>query len=326
MTRLQAIIFAALSVAAAVCSNAWGQAAYPSKPLTIRVAFPAGGPADIFARQVSPKMQGALGQTVIVDNFSGAGGVIGALNVLKAQADGYTLMMHTVDVVLAPLALASAQYKAEQFRLVATLGTTDLLLVARPSMKARSLAELADYSKNSPNGLTLAHQGAGSMMYLAGEDLKKFAGLTATGIPYKGTAPMIQDLLGDHVDIGFVPFGPNTVAMVQQKKLIAIGVAAPARSPVMPDVPTLSEMNPQRPPFIHSMWLALLVPSATPDAVVQRLNKVATEVVQSPEFRKFTTDAGARPLAMSTKEADEFYAAEVRKYAELARQLNMQPQ
>ncbi|HSV35622.1 MAG TPA: tripartite tricarboxylate transporter substrate binding protein [Ramlibacter sp.] len=320
----QSIFLGAFIAAAAISSSSWGQA-YPTKPVTIRVAFPAGGPADVFIRQILPKMQAELGQSLIIENLSGAGGTIGAANVVKAPADGYTVLGHTNDLVIAPLAMASAQYKAEQLRLVAALGFSDMLLVARSSMTARTLAELVDYSRTLPNGLSLAHQGPGSTTQLAGEDLKTVSGVKAAGVPYKGTAPIVQDLLGGHVDIGFVPLGMATVAMVQQKKLIAIGIAAAKRNPMLPDVPTLSEGRPER-PFLHRQWIGLLVPRATPEAVVQRLNKALTEAVQSPEFQKFSTDGGVVTVTMSAKEAEDFYHAEIRKYGELARQTNLQPQ
>lgn len=320
----QSIFLGAFIAAAALGSNSWAQA-YPTKPVTIRVAFPAGGPADVFVRQTLPRMQAELGQPLIIENVSGAGGAVGAANVVKAPADGYIVLGHTNDLILAPLAMASAQYKAEQLRLVAALGFAEMLLVARPSMTAHTLAELVDYSNKSPTGLSLAHQGPGSTTQLAGEDLKAISGVKATGIPYKGTAPIVQDLLGGHVDIGFVPLGMATVAMVQQKKLIAIGIAAAKRNSMLPDVPTLSEGRPER-PFLHRQWVGLLVPRATPDAVVQRLNKAVTEAVLSPEFQKFSAEGGLVTLTMSVKEADDFYGAEVRKYGELARQTNLQPQ
>lgn len=320
----QSIFLGAFIAAAALGSNSWGQA-YPTKPVTIRVAFPAGGPADVFVRQTLPRMQAELGQPLIIENVSGAGGAVGAANVVRAPADGYTVLGHTNDLILVPLAMASAQYKAEQLKLVAALGFAEMLLVARPSMTAHTLTELVDYSKASPNGLSLAHQGPGSTTQLAGEDLKAISGVNATGIPYKGTAPIIQDLLGGHVDIGFVPLGMGTLAMVQQKKLIAIGIAAAKRNPMLPDVPTISEGHPER-PFVHRQWVGLLVPRATPDAVVQRLNKAVTEAVLSPEFQKFAAEGGLVTLTMSVKEAEDFYRAEIRKYGELARLTNLQPQ
>jgi len=320
----RSILLGAFIAAAAVSSNSWAQA-YPTKPVTIRVAFPAGGTADVFIRQILPRMQAELGQPLMVENLSGAGGAIGAVNVLKAPADGYVVAGHTNDVILTPLAMASAQYKPDQFRLAAALGLSDMLLVARPSMTAHTLAELVDYSKTLPNGLSLAHQGPGSSSQLAGDDMKAASGVKAAGIPYKGMAPLVQDLLGGHVDIGFIPLGMATVAMVQQKKLIAIGIAAAKRNPMLPDVPTLSEAHPER-PVLHRQWIGLLVPRATPDAIVQRLNKAVTEAVLSPEFQKFASEGGVITLAMSAKESDAFYNAEILKYGELARQTNLHPQ
>jgi len=320
----QAIFLAAFIAAAAFSSHSWAQA-YPTKPVTIRVAFPAGGTADVFIRQILPKMQAELGQPLMVENVSGVGGAIGAVSVLKAPADGYVVAGHTNDVILTPLAVASAQYKPEQFRLVAALGLSDMLLVARSSMTVHTLAELVAYSKTLPNGLSLAHQGPGSSSQLAGDDMMAASGVKAAGIPYKGMAPLVQDLLGGHTDIGFIPLGMTTVAMVQQKRLIAIGITAAKRNPMLPDVPTLSETHPER-PVLHRQWIGLLVPRATPDAFVQRLNKAVTDAVMSPEFQKFASEGGVLTLKMSVKETEDFYAAEIRKYGELARQTNLQPQ
>jgi tripartite-type tricarboxylate transporter receptor subunit TctC len=320
----QPIILAMAIGVAAFSSSSWSQA-FPSKPVTIRVAYPAGGPADVVVRQATAKIQASLGQSVVVDNLAGAGGTVATLNAVKASADGYQLLGQTNDLILAPLAMAAAQYKAEQFRLVAPLAIGDLLLVARPTISARTISELVEYSKSLPNGLSVSNTGVGSTFHLAAEELMAVTGLKGTGVPYKGTAPILQDLIGGHVDIGFVAVGPNTIAMVQQKKLIALGIAGTKRNPALPDVPTLSELHPAR-PILHALWVGLLVPRATPEPVVQRLREAVTEAVRSPEYQKFAAEIGVRVLTLSSKETDDFYSTEIRKYGELAKRVNLVPQ
>lgn len=323
IARLFALGFAAL-LATLISAVAHAQP-YPARPVVVKVAFPAGGGMDAVTRQVLPSLQAALGQSFVVENLAGVGGSIATLNVLRAPADGYTVLSHTNDVVLAPLALASVHYKAEQLRLVGALGTSDLALVARPTIGKKTLNDLVELSKAQSNGLTLAHQGLGSVSHLAGEDLAAFSGIRITGVPYKGGAPMLQDLLGGHVDLAFIPVAANSVGMIQQGKILAIGVASTKRNPALPDVPTLAEGRTDR-SFVHNTWGGFFVSANVPDSVVQVLNRVLLEAVDQPAFRKWADESGLYPLRLSIKEAEEFYKADVRKYTDLAERANVKPQ
>lgn len=319
LARGLAALLAALASAAALAQ------VYPAKPVVVKVAYPAGGGMDAVTRQVLPALQAALGQTFVAENLAGAGGSIATLDVLRAPGDGYTVLSHTNDVVLTPLALASVRYKLEDLRLVGALGISDLALVARPTIGVESLRDLVQLSKSQPNGLTLANQGQGSVSHLAGEDLAAFSGLRITGVPYKGGAPMLQDLLGGHVDLAFIPVAANSVGMIQQGKIIAIGVAATKRNPALPNVPTLSEGRTDR-SFVHNTWGGFFVSSTVPDPVVQVLNRAVLQAVDQPAFRKWADQSGLYPLRLTTKAADEFYKAEARKYTDLAQRANLKPQ
>jgi tripartite-type tricarboxylate transporter receptor subunit TctC len=301
---------------------------YPTKPVMVKVAYPAGGPADSAARKMQVQLQAALGQPVVVENVPGAGGSIGARNVLNAPADGYTLLVTTGnDAILAPLTLASARYKAEDLRLIHVLIPAEFVLVSNSKLSFKNVDEFVDHARKSgQRETTFGSWGYGSIPHLVGEDFRARTASRILDVPYKGVAPVVQDLLGSQVDMAFLPLGGNILGLIETGKVRAIGIAAAKRSSYLPNVPTLNESRYLK-DFHHLAWGAVFVARATPEAIAATLNKHIAEVVGGTEYQKYLRDTAAVPVEPTTlAQAAAFYKAETEKLTNLARAVKIQPQ
>lgn len=299
-----------------------------SRPLVLRVAYPAGGPADVAARRVQVPLQAALGRTVIVENTPGAGGSIAATNVLNAAADGQTLLVTTGnDLILSPLALAHVKYKPEQYRLLAPILPTDFTLVTSANHQFASLDALVERARQADRKeLTMGSWGYGSAPFLVGADFAASTKTRLVDVPYKGAAPVVQALLSREIDMAFVPLAPNVLELIRTGKIHAVGVANTTRNPFLPTLPTLSEGKYLR-DFVYSAWAAIFVPAATPESVVASLSARLGEITSGPEFQGFLKEAAALPVkAMSPDEAAAFYATELAKFRRIARAVKLEPQ
>lgn len=301
---------------------------YPSKLVAIKVAFPAGGSADAGIRQLQQRLQGALGQTVIVENVPGAGGTLGANAVLNAPADGYTVLGTTgTDLNLAPMSLVSAKYDPQKFRLIAPVVITDFVLVSSNAHSFKNVEELIKHAKNAGNKeLSIAHWGHGSTAHVVGADFETTAGITLLNVPYKGVAPIIPDLIGAQVDLSFLPLAGPTLGLIQTGKVRPIGVTGARRNPHLPDVPTLSEYRGLK-GFEHSIWSGLFVRRETPEAVAAKLTASVNASITAPEFKKYLEDSAGRPVAaLSPQEADAFFKSEAAKLASIAKRIKLKPE
>lgn len=320
----KAVIFCLITAAISLPQYSVGSEVYPAKPIVIKVAFPAGGGVDGTVRQIQESLRSSLGQPIIVENLPGVGGAIGANNVAGAPSDGYTLLAHANDLILAPLVLLSAQYKAEDFRLISPMARSDFILVARSGLAGKTLKDLTDMSKAGQGGLSIAHQGPGSLSQLASEDFQSFAGMRITGVPYKGGTPILQDLLGNHVDLAFLPVAANSVSLIKEGRIIAVGLAASQRNAEIPDVPTLAEGRSDR-AFEYASWSVIMVRRDLSESVAEKLNLAIRKALDTPEFQKFAKDSGATPFGMSLKDADTLYKSAIKQYADLAAKFKLVP-
>jgi tripartite-type tricarboxylate transporter receptor subunit TctC len=299
-----------------------------SKPLVLRVAYPAGGPADVAARRVQVPLQTALGQTVIVENLPGAGGSIAATNVLNAQADGQTLLVTTGnDMILSPLAISQVKYKPENYRLLATILPTDFTLVTSAAHSFSNLDELIEHSKKAGSKeMTVGSWGYGSAPYLVAADFGAASGARIMDVPYKGAAPVIQALLSREIDMAFVPLAPNVLELIRTGKIKAIGVANTKRNPFLPQLPTLSEGKTLK-NFVYSAWAAVFVPATVPEATAARLHKSLTDITKGDEFQRFLQDSAALPVEpMTLAQNAAFYQAEIDKFRRIAKAVKLEPQ
>lgn len=302
--------------------------AYPSKPIVVKVAFPAGGPADASIRAASVVLQRNLGQNVVSDNLPGVNGSLGALHVLKAAPDGYTLLGTTgTDFLVAPLTMASAKYQPERFKLLGVVGISDFVLVSSPAHSFKNIDELIDHAKKPGyKELSIAHWGTGSAPHIVGADFQARTGIKFLEVPYKGAAPTITDVAGGQVDLTFVPLGGPTLGMIQAGKLRPVALASEKRNPALPNVPTIGESARVK-NFEYSLWSALLAPPDTPDPIVARLTAALNEWVASPEnLARITSNASRRLEPMTTAQAAAFLKGEHEKFNRVARSLKLDPQ
>ena len=265
---------------------------FPTKPLTLVVPFPAGGPTDAMARVLALKLAERLGQQVVIDNRAGAGGGIAAEQVARAPADGHTLFFGTTGTMaINPSLYTKLRYDPiKDFAPVSLMATTMNVLVAHPSLPAKSLQDLLMLAKTKPGDLTYASAGNGSSNHLSGELLKSSSGIQITHVPYKGSAPALVDLLGGRITMMF-----DTVAQQTQNiaagKVTALAVTGPKRSPLLPDVPTAQEAGLKD--FDVTIWFGVLAPAGTPSTVIDRLNREIVAVMSSDEMKRRMLQDGA---------------------------------
>ena len=274
---------AALALAAVQCllpGTALAQS-YPSKPVRLIVGFPAGGPADIFGRTFAQALSAGLGQTVIVENKSGVGGVLGIDAVAKASPDGYTLGFNNQgSVSMAPYALSKMPFNPNKdLAFITTVVKVPEVVVVNPSLPVNSLAELIAYARANPGKINFGSAGAGGITHLACELLKAEARVDLLHVPYKGAAPAVSDLLGGQVNMGIFDI-PVVLPHIQSGKFRALAVTSARRAPSLPDVPTTAEAG--YPKVISDNWYGLVAPAATPPAVLKRIHDAAVAALRSP--------------------------------------------
>ena len=314
MKAAKRIFFSLLACCAATQARAQ---AYPAKPVRIIVPFAAGGPADIYARFVGQKLQEAMGQPFVIEDRPGGGSLIGTEAVAKAPADGYTLLMmsntHTVNETLIPVRPFELM---RDFAPVSPVNYSDLVLVVHPSVPANSLRELIALVKSKPRALNYASSGPGTPYHMAGELFKAMAGLDIVHVPYKGSAGARTDILGGQVQMMFdaiTTMAPN----VRAGKLKAFGTTGKARSPVLPEVPTVSEAG--VPGYEAVIWLGIMAPAATPKPIVERLNAEIRKVVNSAEVKDAWAKQGAAPMSMTADEFGQYVKEDIAKWANIVK-------
>jgi tripartite-type tricarboxylate transporter receptor subunit TctC len=307
---------AALAGAAPVAAQA---PAYPTKPIRLVVPFPPGGATDILARAVAQKLAETWGQSVVVDNRPGAGGNIGSELVARAAPDGYTLEMGTVGTHAINSSLyAKMPYDhVKDFAPVILVAAVPNVLVVNPAVPANSVQELIAYAKANPGKLNFASSGNGTSIHLSGELFKVMAGVQMTHVPYKGSAPALQDLLGGQVQLMFDNLPPS-LPQIKAGKLRALGVTTAARSPALPDVPTIAESG--LPGFESSSWFGVLAPAGTSLAIIAKLNAEIGRWLASPEAKEKLVAIGANGAGGTPEDFAKHIAAETAKWAKVVKE------
>lgn len=289
---------------------------FPKHPLTIVVPFPAGGITDQIARGLAERLQASLGQTVIVDNKPGAGGQIAAAQLKQAGADGHTLFMGATEM----FAINRGLYRKlsydplTDFAPVTPLFASSLVLVVPQSGPLKTLPELVAAAKQRP--LNFASQGMGSIGHLLGEQFRAKVGGNYSHIAYKGSAPALQDVMSGQVDMMFDPV-ITTAPLIAGAKLRPLAIAAPSRSALLPQVPTLAELG--VPDVDAAVWFGAVVKAGTPAPIVARLNEEITKLLRDPAFSKRFADQGLEPMPMTPPQFDGFLRAEVERWGALVK-------
>ena len=287
MRKPIATLVAALAALGATAAEAASPADnYPSRVVRLIVPFPAGGTTDIFARHIGDRLAKALGHNFVIDNRGGAGGNIGSDAVAKADPDGYTLLMGTVGTHAINHSLyARMPYDAlRDFAPVAfAAGVPNVLVVNPKNVKATTVQEFIAEAKAAPKKLNFASSGNGTSIHLSGEMFKQMTGVDIVHVPYRGSAPAVNDLIAGQVDLMFDNL-PSSIGQVRGGNLRAIAVTSAKRSPALPDVPTIAESG--LPGFEASSWFAIFAPAKTPPEIVQKLNAEVLKILADPEVQK----------------------------------------
>ena len=298
---------AAVLVAVAIFGGASpaGAAEYPERPITLVVPYEAGGGNDVIARLVAAKMSTGLGKPIVVENRGGAGSTIGTRYVAKAKPDGYTILIATSALAINPSLYPDAGYDPKKdFAPVGLIATSANLVLVRASLTVHSMAELIALAKKEPGKLNFASTGTGTSTHLAAELFAAMAGVKITAIPYKGVAPAVTDLLGEHVDLMFCP-SASVVGLVHQGQLRALAVTGAKRSPLFPELPTVSQAG--LPGYAAELHYGIVAPAGTAPEVIAKLNSALNIALADTTVRNRLTVDGAETLA-GTPEA---YAADI---------------
>lgn len=296
--------------------------AYPSRPIMLVVPFPAGGTSDFLARLVARNLTESLGQPVVVENRTGAGGIIGTDAVAKAPPDGYTLLLGNFG----PIAVAPSLYKTLKYdprkdlAPISLIAKTPNVILVRPDFPARNLAEFIDYARRRPGKLSYASAGVGTSNHVGTELLKQLAGIDMVHIPYRGSAPMETAVMGGQVEITLDPV-TACLPLVKAGRLRALAVAATSRSSVLPDVPTAIEAG--LPGFENGTWNGVLAPAGTPGAILDKLSAEIRKILSAPAIRGQLEATGSQPAPSTPTEYKEFIASEIIKWEKVIRTSNI---
>ncbi|MBX3604333.1 MAG: tripartite tricarboxylate transporter substrate binding protein [Piscinibacter sp.] len=294
---------AAAAFAFALAAPALAQAGYPDRPIRIVVPYPPGGFNDTLARTVGAKLQAAWGQSVVIENRPGGATVIGIDAAAKAPADGYTLLITPFSFAVNPFIFAKLPYDSQKdFAPITLAATTANLLVVPASVPIGSVKELVAMAKAKPGGLSYASTGIGSSNHLSMEKFKQMAGVDITHVPYKGSAPAVTDLIGGQVQVMFDNIS-NVLPHVKSGKLKVLAVTTPQRSPLVPDVPTVSEAG--VPGYEVGVWFGIAAPAGTPKPIIDKLNGEIVKILHMPDVKEKFSAQGVDSVGSSV---DQFVA------------------
>jgi tripartite-type tricarboxylate transporter receptor subunit TctC len=297
--------------------------AYPSRPVRIIVGFAAGGPADIVARLIGQWLSERLGQQFVVENRTGAATNIAAEAVVRAPADGYTLLF-----VTAANAINTTLYEKLSFNLsrdivpVASLMRAPSVLEVNPSVPAKTVPEFIAYAKANPSTINMGSSGNGSVSHVFGERFKMMTGVNLVHVPYRGAAPAVTDLLAGQVQVYFDPI-PNSIGYIRAGKVRPLAITTATRSEVLPDVPTVGEFVPG---YEASFWFGVGAPQATPAEIVDKLNKEVNAALADPKMKARLAELGATALPGSSADFRKFIADETEKWAKVIKFAAIKPE
>lgn len=327
MSTCKLVRLLALSTALVLGAGAALAQAASTRPVNLMVPYPAGGPSDAIARIFFNPLAKELGQPVLVENLGGVSGALAAQKVLAAPADGhYVFQGSPNEVILSPLANAAVKLRTEQFRLVHPVADAVMVFVTRKDLPVNSVDELIELARRSADRpLTYGSVGVGSLYHLILEHVQAATGVKLAHVPYKGNAPLLQDLGGGQVDFAVLVYSAAMGAMADQGRLKVIGQLGAQRSELLKQVPAASEGQALK-NFSYKIWTGFMVPRSTPEDVVERLHAAIGRTLQDPGVRAQLAAQTQLPAApMTLPEAARFFEAETTRYRTLARQINLQP-
>ena len=313
-------LLGALFAATILTAPAFAQT-YPERQITMVVPFSAGGPTDTVARLVAERMSEDLGQQIVIQNVGGAGGTLGASQVAKAEADGYTVLLHHIGMATSDTLYRNLPYETlDAFEYVGLVTEVPMVVTARQDFEPADFPAFIEYVKANADSLTLANAGIGAASHLCGMLLMQALEAPLVTVPYKGTGPAMTDLLGGQVAMSFDTLTP-VLPHIQAGKLRPLAVTTAKRSSVLPDVPTLEEAGLSG--FDIGTWFGVLAPAATPKAVVAKLSAEITKIIESPDFQKKLHNVGAEPMVSTPEQFAKRINDETSKFAKLVKTANI---
>ena len=318
MRRVVRILLACACALVALAAPVVAQT-YPTRPIKLLVSFPPGGAADLVARVLAQKLGDRLGQSFVVENRLGAGGVIAASSVAKASPDGYTVFLGTSTQLAIQVTLhKKLPYDpATDFAPIALIASVPFVLIVHPSLGVSSLGQLITLAKARPGQLSFGSSGVGGPPHLYTELLKMMTGIEMTHVPYKGTAQAINDLVAGHVPIIFCDLAP-AVPLIKEGKVLALGISSATRFVTIPDVPPIAEAG--VPGFDAVAWLMLVAPAHTPSPIVDKLHAETEAVVATAEVRQQFIELGVTPINSPLPEdLTRYVKAEVARWGDVVR-------
>ena len=312
-----------LLAAVAAAPRALAAEDYPSRPVRIIAPFGAGGPTDVFSRIVADELQRALHQAFVIENRPGAGTTIGTDVVAHSAPDGYTLLMVSATQCVNETLFPHKHYKLLQdLAAVAPLIDSDLVLVVHPSVPVKTLAELLALARAKPGTLNYGSSGPGSNYHMAAELLRHLTGINIVHVPYKGSTGARNDIISGNIQLLFDSV-PTMAPLIKAGMVRALGTSGKTRSPILPEVPTIAEAG--VPGFQASLWVGFMVPAATPQPVVDKLNAEIAKILSRPDIKASWEKQGATPVVMSPAEFKKFMDAEVVKWAGIIQANHIKP-
>jgi tripartite-type tricarboxylate transporter receptor subunit TctC len=319
LPRRRALALAGGALAAPMIASGVARADtdWPNRPVKYINSFPAGGPTDVLSRIACQKLTELTGQQFIVDNRGGSGGNVGADAIAKSAPDGYTIgLMSVSSHAIAPTLYAKLPFDAaKDFTPVSMLWSLPNMLVVRLGLEARTVPELIAFARANPGKLSFASSGSGTTVHLSGEVLKYLAKIDLLHVPYRGSAPAMQDLLAGQVDMIFDNI-PGAVAQLRAGKVRALGVTSLQRSPVVPEIPAMAEFLPG---FDVNSWGGICGPAGLPPAMVEKLSALTQKALESEDLKKGYLGQGATPLWMSPGDTAAYRAADEKRLAPIVR-------
>jgi tripartite-type tricarboxylate transporter receptor subunit TctC len=291
--------------------------AYPDRPIRLIVSFPAGGSSDAMARIVQPILEKELGQPVVVENRPGAGGMIAIDVIAKAAPDGYTIGLGGAGALGTNLGLQAMPYDPRKdVAPVTGLASSPFILAASPALQGKSLRDIIAMAKQSGQTLAIGHGGNGTLMHLTAEMLNQMAGTQIALVPYKGMAPVVNDLLGGHVPLGVVD-PPSAIGAIEARKIATVAITSTSRFPQMPEIPTVAESG--VPGFESTGWFGIVAPGSTPADVLAKLNAAFVKALHDPAVVKQMRALGSEPMPMTRAEFAAFIDKEIGKWSAVVR-------
>ncbi|GAB1576615.1 tripartite tricarboxylate transporter substrate-binding protein [Bordetella petrii] len=293
---------------------------YPSRPIRVVVMFPAGGSADIVGRLVTQKVGEMSGYNFVVENRPGAGGNLALEATATAPADGYTVVFATPGIAINPSLYAKVPYKLSDFKAISLVGEAPLMLLARPSLGVESIDDLVRMSKKAPDAIRFGSSGNGSSSHLAAEVLRTMTGLQYLHVPYKGGGPAMTDVVGGQTDITVQPIA-ESLPLIRDNRLQAMGQTGRVRSPIAPDIPTIEQGGVKG--YASTTWYMLAAPAKVPQDVVDTLAGKFSEALRQPDLQKKLESIGVTTINGGPEQAGEFLASEAARWEKLIRAANI---